>query len=380
MTATLVLAALAPETVVSADTASYEASFYPGPSGDSYLDQHLPVDASMPNGKILSSRSVAVLPPLAITNSFDSWQIWFKSTNAGGQPIAALTTLLKPKKWNGKVVSNNYAIDGDGLQCNPSYALIHNGQIEAPDITRQLLGRGYAVVMTDYQGPLMAYAHGPTEGPEVLDGIRAALAFPAAGLAGSPVAMVGYSGGAIATVWAAQLQPTYAPELNMVGAAAGGTPADLSLLPPRMDGKPPAAVLYLLAVLGVAKASPGALELLNSVGVQTGQKFKNSCFNAAVLGVTPLPLRLLCTTNPYQTTVVQNIFALTKAGQQIPRMPIFLWHGSNDLWIPLAGEQALYNTWKNAGVSIKLHVIPGEHVTAAYDPAALDQIDSWMGR
>jgi hypothetical protein len=47
--------------------------------------------------------------------------------------------------------------------------------------------------------------------------------------------MVGYSGGAIATGWAAQLQPTYAPELAFVGAVAGGTPADFGLLTRTMN-------------------------------------------------------------------------------------------------------------------------------------------------
>ncbi|TQC41694.1 hypothetical protein EEB14_53180 [Rhodococcus sp. WS4] len=374
----LVLAGMA--ATVGAAPASYAAGFDQDPSGDAYLDQHLAVDAGMANGLILSSRSVKILPPLAATSSFAAWQIWFKSTDAGGQPIAALTTLLKPVAWNGRTVSNNYAIDGVGLRCNPSYVLTHQVSIEAPDITRQLLGRGYAVVMTDYQGPHMAYAHGPTQGPEVLDGIRAALALPAAGLAGSPVAMIGYSGGAIATAWAAQLQPTYAPELHLVGAASGGTPADLSLLPPRMDGKPPAAVLFLLAVLGVARVTPGALELLNPVGVQTAQQFKNSCFSAAVLGVTPLPLRALTTVPPYETDIVRGVFAATKVGGGQPTVPIYLWHGVVDLWIPLAGAQALYQTWTSAGVDVSLNVVPGDHITSAFDPGALDRIDRWMGR
>jgi hypothetical protein len=34
--------------------------------------------------------------------------------------------------------------------------------------------------------------------------------------------MWGYSGGSLATEWAAELQPTYAPELNFAGAALGG--------------------------------------------------------------------------------------------------------------------------------------------------------------
>ena len=36
--------------------------------------------------------------------------------------------------------------------------------------------------------------------------------------------MLGYSGGAIATEWAAELAPSYAPEVNerLIGAAIGG--------------------------------------------------------------------------------------------------------------------------------------------------------------
>ena len=356
------------------------SAFDPDPTGDAYLDQRFPVTSAMANGTVLSSRTVQILPPLAATSSFNAWQIWFKSTDATGQPIASLTTVMKPNQWNGNVVANNYAIDGDGLQCNMSYALTHSVSIEAPDITRQLLSRGYAVVITDYQGPHMAYGHGPTEGPEVLDGIRAALNLPATALAGSKVAMIGYSGGGIATGWAAQLQPTYAPELHMVGAASGGTPADLSLLPPWMDGKPPASALYLLAALGVARVTPGALDLLNPTGAQIALQFKNSCFQSGALGVTPIPLRAMTTVDPYSTSVVKGIFAATKMGGLTPTMPIYLWHGIFDEWIPAAGSEALAQTWKSHGANVILRLIPGDHVTSAFDPGAIDQIDRWMGR
>ncbi|WP_406230080.1 lipase family protein [Nocardia sp. NBC_01009] len=294
--------------------------------------------------------------------------------------IATLTTIMKPKAWNGRVVGNNYAIDSVGLKCNPSYQLTHEVSIETPDITRQLLSSGYAVVMTDYQGPRMAYAHGPTQGREVLDGLRAALAFPSAGLAGSPTAMIGYSGGAIATVWAAQMQPTYAPELRMLGAAAGGTPADLSLLRKTMDGKPPASVLYLMAALGVARVTPGAFDLLNDVGVSTVQQNKNLCSSAAVLGVAPVPLRSLTEVDPYDTDLVRRVYRETKAGGATPTMPIYLWHGLLDAWIPVAGARALQQTWQNAGADVSLTVLPCDHITCAYTPGALERIDTWMGR
>jgi hypothetical protein len=39
---------------------------------------------------------------------------------------------------------------------------------------------------------------------------------------------IGYSGGAIATGWAAALQNNYAPELNIKGWSSGGTPANIT--------------------------------------------------------------------------------------------------------------------------------------------------------
>ncbi|WP_206685525.1 lipase family protein, partial [Escherichia coli] len=53
------------------------------------------------------------------------------------------------------------------------------------------------------------FAAGPEYGMTTLDSIRAALNTPSTGLnPSSKVAMIGYSGGAIATNWAAQLAPS----------------------------------------------------------------------------------------------------------------------------------------------------------------------------
>ncbi len=57
----------------------------------------------------------------------------------------------------------------------------------------------------------------------VLDGVRAAVAFEPAGLdAATPVGLWGYSGGGQVTLFAAEQQPTYAPEFNVVAVVAGG--------------------------------------------------------------------------------------------------------------------------------------------------------------
>ena len=92
-----------------------------------------------------------------------------------------------------------------------------------------LLLLGYNVIVPDTEGQTADFAAGPEYGMTTLDSIRAALNTPSTGLnPSSKVAMIGYSGGAIATNWAAQLAPSYAPEINkqLVGAAEGGVLVD----------------------------------------------------------------------------------------------------------------------------------------------------------
>lgn len=64
-----------------------------------------------------------------------------------------------------------------------------------------------------------------SEGYAVLDGIRAAIALNKLP-SDTPSVMAGYSGGAHATAWAANLHSKYASDLNIIGAVHGGTPVD----------------------------------------------------------------------------------------------------------------------------------------------------------
>lgn len=65
----------------------------------------------------------------------------------------------------------------------------------------------------------------------MLDGIRAILRHRKTipNPAGNEVIITGYSGGGHGASWAVQLANEYAPELNIIGAAYGGTPVDLEV-------------------------------------------------------------------------------------------------------------------------------------------------------
>jgi hypothetical protein len=180
-------------------------------------------------GEVLDSRPVEVRGFRRPVKA-DAWQVKFRSTDTRGDAVSGVTTVMIPRApFNGAVrplLSYQCAVDSPGAAADPSYTLRQGNQWELALMARALR-RGWAVVTTDYTGPTHAFAAGQLAARFVLDGIRAAIAFEPAGLdAATPIGLWGYSGGAQATLCAAEQHPSHAPELNIAGAAAGGITVD----------------------------------------------------------------------------------------------------------------------------------------------------------
>lgn len=123
---------------------------------------------------------------------------------------------------------------GQGDQCAPSYALEHPLTVSGETLSvgydnlaiYRLLATGAAVVVTDYAGlgatdRLHTYVNRVDAGHAVLDAVRAARALPGTSLtSASRVGLYGYSEGGGATASAAELQPTYAPDVQLAGTYA----------------------------------------------------------------------------------------------------------------------------------------------------------------
>jgi hypothetical protein len=130
------------------------------------------------------------------------------------------------------VVNYQVAEDSGGeINCAPSYTLqtgsdskyAGTGGIEAALIAAAL-NQGWIVNSPDWEGPKSTFVDGFGAGQATLDSIRAALASES--ITGvSPQAKIqlwGYSGGALASEWASELQKSYAPETPIIGMALGG--------------------------------------------------------------------------------------------------------------------------------------------------------------
>ena len=307
----------------------------------------------------------------------DSRQFLVRSSDAKDAPTAVVGTLMVPKApypfGDRPLVSYQPATDSLGDQCNPSYKLRAGTEAELP-LMMQALQLGWAVVVTDYQGPQNAFGAGRMAGHAVLDGIRAAVALPDSGLNGvkTPVGMWGYSGGGLATSWAAQLHPGYAPELNIAGVASGGTPADFEAAVRQIDGGL-ASGLVMLASTGLTRAYPEMLTLLNDAGRQMVQRIGDMCVGEAV---SAYPFRRLDeftnSKEPLAEPVAKAVLGDNHLGRLTPRAPVFLYHSVWDELIPFSSAQALQADWCRTGGHVTLYADAlSEHSSLAVSGAPL---------
>lgn len=313
------------------------------------------------NGAVLRSREVTVTTYGLPVANVKATQILYRSTSAKGRAIAAVTTLLVPTTpYGGRgtrpLVAYQPAIDSLGDQCNPSYTLRTGTEKEAGQI-QQLLGMGYAVVATDFEGLDSAFAAGPLAGRTVLDALKAAEALPGSGLAGpgTPVGMFGYSGGSQATMWASELQPAYAPGLNLKGTAGGGTPADIEISVRQILGGPFAG-LGFLGVFGVEREYPELAldQLLNDKGRQLKRDLADACLTDAAASYPFAKIEdYTVAPDPFSLPVVQAVVAELHLGKTKPSAPVYLYHSVADELIPVEVEDAFATRYCQMGVPLQ---------------------------
>jgi hypothetical protein len=130
-----------------------------------------------------------------------------------------------------------------------------------------LLAKGVAVVQTDYVGlgttdRLHTYVNRVDEAHAVLDAARAARQLSGTSLThGSAVGLYGYSQGGGAVAAAAELQPSYAPDVPLKATYAGAPPANLADVTAAIDGSELAGALGW-SVNGFVQSDPALAPLL----------------------------------------------------------------------------------------------------------------------
>jgi pimeloyl-ACP methyl ester carboxylesterase len=359
----------------------------PTPIADTFYAP-VPGIESLNPGDIISSRP---MPPPPGFFDVDVWQLRFRSTNSAGNPIAAVNTVMAPKNKapNGPLLSYQHIINALGLECAPSQALWTsdpNLTIREAPALNVALQRGWTVAIADHLGPNSAYGAAKMGGQIVLDSIRATQRFDPLQVQQSRVALAGYSGGGMATAWAAALQNDYAPELNIVGSAAGGAPMNLERMARDLGFSPhPVFGLAFAAALGLEREYPTRIpisEQLNPLGQQMAAELQNACTNdiirvGAGKSATMVANSLSLIDSPEMVAAVNENSVELYPG--VPKAPYFEWHSPTDALIPVSAITNTLGRYCAAGVPVtEVQVPSNDHLTAAVLglPQALEWIDA----
>ncbi|QCX28125.1 lipase family protein [Nocardioides jishulii] len=231
-------------------------------------------------------------------------RIMYRTTTEGGTAAAVSGVYIEPsKRWSGTgdrpLVSFSVGTQGVADACAPSKTLerfvnVENDKFmvgyEVPSIYG-FLNDGVAVVVTDYVGlgtpGVHTYMNRIDQGNAVLDAARAALALPGTSLTKrSGIGLYGYSQGGGAAGAAAELAPTYAPELNLKGAYVGGPPANLFEVMKSVDGSLlTGAIPWSINALHAYRPelTPYLDKLVNAEGRAAIEKSKEQCVADAIL-------------------------------------------------------------------------------------------------
>ncbi|KAI5271562.1 LIP-domain-containing protein [Aureobasidium subglaciale] len=345
--------------------------------------------ASKAPGTILRTRRVITTYFGLIPDGVQAWQLLYRTTAINGTAIASATTVFKPLKPKANsFVSFHTAYDGSAVTgaCDPSF----NYQLFAPQIglissvefflLQAYLLEGYVVQSPDYEGPDAAFGAGRLAGMGVLDSMRAVANFGSTlGFSTSTPKIVGYgySGGGIATGWAASLLSTYAPELNVIGWASGGTPANLTGTAVFIDGTLFAGFLPQ-ALVGLAADSAYGAQLdpvINRIITPKGRNdlkvAEQICgvenlFTFAFGQIQSTDFQSLGNKVFFEPTIADVLSKQVMGvnSNETPKAPVYLFHATNDEIIPYANASTLYDDWCADGASVHFATVAnGGHAT-----------------
>ncbi|KAH6712319.1 secretory lipase-domain-containing protein [Leptodontidium sp. MPI-SDFR-AT-0119] len=287
-----------------------------------------------------------------------------------GKPDTAVTTILIPKSANNsRLISYQDFEDSSSVDCATSYAL-HQGKkfntrLSKSDVLfeARLLNQGYYVNLPDYEGRKAAFRSGWQAGYATLDSIRAVLSSSKfTGIAEHDVGITiwGYSGGSIPTEWAAEMQPDYAPELKILGAAVGGIIGNINDTIHIINDTPhagfgPAGLISLHKAYEIKEFSrllhqetfpetrTEFMSPLHPCATEVLDKFSNkdilSYFRSGA-GFLDKPL---------VKDITEKAGIMGKHG--VPEIPMFFYHGVQDEVMPIKGNDELVGGYCNKSIN-----------------------------
>lgn len=359
-------------------------------------------------GTVLACRPVT-LTEVSGNIPMNAWKVQYASTDQSGRRVAVSGIVAVPTApWTGAgtrpVVAFHFGTLGLGPQCAFSKQLAGAYQDEYEgDQIAAILRAGWAVAATDDIGYLNGQTHtymvGQNAAHATLDSVRAAFRVPGSGLSGTTkVGLWGYSQGGAASLWSAQLARTYAPELRIAGAAAGGVVGDLKKVAAASTGGPFAG-FSVAATIGIAAAYRNLPfdSLQNERGRQLAADLKQLCLVGTITRgsgarTEDLTKDRLTLEQSYQIRgsdgvtwgqVVDaqklgvDVGTATSTARYRIGFPTMQYRGLFDEVIPTEVEDEVRTAYCRARIVTDWRLYFGDHLTV--DGQAIGDVVSWLG-
>ena len=197
-------------------------------------------------------------------------------------------------------------------------------------------------------------------GHATLDGIRAILNSGFGLSNNAKYALWGYSGGALASEWAAELQVQYAPELNFAGVALGGLTPNVTSVTFAVN-KTPFVELVPNGVLGLASQNAAAYQFLLSqlktsgpYNASTFLSVRNDSMSATSFSGQNIFQYFQDGPGVVSSPLVQAI--INRDGimgyHGVPAMPVFAYKAIGDEVSPVADSDSLIERYCGVGANI----------------------------
>ncbi|MFB7859869.1 lipase family protein [Rhodococcus qingshengii] len=236
-----------------------------------------------------------------------------------------------------KVISYQEANDSVGAYCHPSTQWTGGDPLDGASWSALgplalMFDKGYAVVISDVGNNGDPRPHGVFAGKFAahtqLDAVRAAMATPDTGLSPhAPISLFGIAGGGVGAGFSAELQPTYAPELNVKSAVLQGGVVDQRNFISTADGTIGSGFAFA-TLLGLEPKYPDMRidEKLNPAGKALADVFRTQCQTPAYFATPLVPLKTLFSSgqNPADIPDFQQVFEDNKLGERAPEAKILI--------------------------------------------------------
>lgn len=304
-----------------------------------------------------------------VANTSQAYNILFRTTDSHYQPFWAVTTLFIPdarlKSTGDALLSYQYAYNSPNIDESPSFAF-HGGLNPSNSVlftdVEWALGRGYYVAVPDFEGPKATFIAGVQEGHATLDSIRAVRSLSLGLKPDARTALSGYSGGAFASEYAAELQVQYAPELQIAGVALGGLVDNGTRAVDAVNGAPYAGLIPL-GLLGLTAQYPEArayvLDQLHDSGPFNETTFLSS-FNLTLVQI----FGIFANQTVYKyfkdgrdilyNPTLSKILSIesTLGSHGVPQAPLFIYKAVHDEVTSIEGANELVERYCEYGANI----------------------------